>query len=125
MWRDVGKQAEPRWLWHAIEHHSGTVVAYVFGRRKDAVFIELKDLLPPFGITRFYTDGWGAYERHIDPEQHHVGKEKTQKIARKHLNLRTRLTRRVRRTICFSNTTTMHDLVIGLCINRYEFGLRI
>ena len=20
----------------------------------------------PFGITRFYTDGWGAYERHID-----------------------------------------------------------
>jgi insertion element IS1 protein InsB len=27
----------------------------------------------------------------------------------------------VRRTICFSQTTTMHDLVIGLFINRYEF----
>jgi insertion element IS1 protein InsB len=28
----------------------------------------------------------------------------------------------VRRTICFSKTERMHDLVIGLFINRYEFG---
>jgi insertion element IS1 protein InsB len=28
----------------------------------------------------------------------------------------------VRRTMCFSHTTTMHDLVIGVFINRYEFG---
>ena len=82
-------------------------------------------LLEPFGITRFYTDGWGAYERHIAPEQHHVGKENTQRIERKHINLRTRLKRLVRRTICFSKTTTMHDLVIGLFINRYEFGVTL
>ena len=25
MWSDVGKKAEPRWLWHAIDPHSGTV----------------------------------------------------------------------------------------------------
>jgi len=80
MWSYVGKKAEPRWLWHAIDHHSGAVLAYVFGRRKDAVFLQLQTLLEPFGITRFYTDGWGAYERHIAPEQHHVGKENTQKI---------------------------------------------
>ena len=123
MWSYVGKKAEPRWLWHAIDHHSGTVLAYVFGRRKDAVFLELQNLLKPFGITRFYTDGWGAYERHIAPEQHEVGKENTQRIESKHINLRTRIKRLVRRTICFSKTTTMHDLVIGLFINRYEFGL--
>lgn len=79
-------------------------------------------LLEPFGITRFSTDGWGAYERHIDPEQHHVGKELTQKIESKHINVRTRIQRLVRRTMCFSTTTTMHDLVIGLVINRYGFG---
>ena len=45
MWSYVGKKAEPRWLWHAIDHHSGTVLAYVFGRRKDAVFLQRKDLL--------------------------------------------------------------------------------
>ena len=89
MWSYVGKKANPRWLWHAIDHHSITVLAYVFGRRKDAVFLQLQALLEPFGITHFYTDGWGAYERHIDPEQHEVGKEHTQKIESKHINLRT------------------------------------
>jgi insertion element IS1 protein InsB len=122
MWSDVGKKAEPRWLWHAIDHHSGAVLAYVFGRRQDTVFLELQELLEPFGITRFYTDGWGAYERHLAPEQHQVGKANTQKIESKHINLRTRIKRLVRRTIGFSKTTTMHDLVIGLFINRYEFG---
>jgi len=125
MWSDVGKKAEPRWLWHAIEHQRGTVLAYVFGRRKDAVFLQLHALLEPFGIRRFYTDGRGAYERHIDPEQHHVGKEHTQKIESKHINVRTRIKRLVRRTMCFSKTTTMHDLAIGLFINRDEFGLLI
>ena len=86
---------------------------------------ELQQLLEPFGITKFYTDGWGAYERHIDPEQHHVGKENTQKIESKHINLRTRIKRLVRRTLCFSKTAQMHDLVIGLFINRYEFGRAI
>lgn len=97
----------------------------VFRRWKDRVFLQLKGLLEPFGITQFYTDGWGAYERHIDPKQHVVGKEHTQKIESTHINLRTRIKRLVRRTICFSTTTTMHDLVIGLFINSYEFGLRI
>ena len=122
MWSYVGKKAEPRWLWHAIDHHSGTVLAYVFGRRKDDVFLQLQELLAPLHITRFYTDGWGAYERHLDPAQHTIGKAHTQKIESKHINLRTRIKRLVRRTICFSKTTTMHDLVVGLFINRYEFG---
>jgi len=125
MWSDVGKKAEPRWLWHAIAHHSGTVVAYVFGRRQDAVVLELQGLLEPFGITRFYTDGWGAYERHLDPAQHTVGKQYMQTIESKHINLRTRIQRLVRRTICFSKPTTMHDLGIGLFMNRYEFGVAV
>ena len=64
----------------------------------------------------------GADERHIEAEQHHVGKEHTQKIESKHSNLRTRIKRLVRRTLCFSKTEQMHDLVIGLFMNRYEFG---
>ena len=77
------------------------------------------------GITRYFTDGWGAYERHVEAEQHTVGKANTQKIESKHINLRTRIKRLVRRTICFSKTERMHDLVIGLFINRYEFGIAI
>ena len=125
MWSYVRSKANPRWLWHAIDHHTGQGLAYVFGRRQDTVFLELKELVEPFGLTRYFTDGWGAYERHVEAEQHTVGKENTQKIERKHINLRTRIKRLVRRTICFSQTTTMHDLVIGLFINRYEFGVSV
>jgi len=125
MWSYVAKKSQPRWLWHAIDHHTGKVLAYVFGRRQDTVFLQLQQLLAPFGITQFYTDGWGAYERHLDPEQHQVGKENTQKIESKHINLRTRIKRLVRRTLCFSKLESMHDLVIGLFINRYEFGRSI
>jgi len=60
MWSFVQSKANPRWLWHAIDHHTGTVLAYVFGRRKDDVFLRLQQLLEPFGITKFSTDGWGA-----------------------------------------------------------------
>jgi insertion element IS1 protein InsB len=122
MWSYVGKKTQQRWLWHAIDPHTGKVLTYVFGGRKDDVFLCLKALLEPFGITRFSTDGWGAYERHIAPEQPTVGKQHTQKIESKHLTLRTRIKRLVRRTICFSKTEHMHDLVIGLFVNRYEFG---
>jgi insertion element IS1 protein InsB len=122
MWSYVRSKANPRWLWHAIDHRTGKVLAYVFGRRKDDVFLKLQQLLEPFGITKFYTDGWGAYERHLDTAQHQVGKENTQKIESKHINLRTRIKRLMRRTIYFSKTERMHDLAIGLFINRYEFG---
>ena len=54
----VGNKSNPRWLWHAIDHHTGKVLAYVFGRRKAEVFLQLKALLEPFGLTRYYTDYW-------------------------------------------------------------------
>ena len=125
MWSFVGKKKEPRWLWHALDHRTGKVLAYVFGRRKDEVFLQLKALLTPFGITRYYTDYWGAYERNLAPAVHSPGKRHTQQIEHKHLTLRTRLKRLVRKTICFSKSLALHDIVIGLFINRYEFGLPV
>jgi insertion element IS1 protein InsB len=121
----VQRKKEPRWRWHAIDHHSGKVLAYVFGRRKDAVFLNLKALLEPFGMTRYFTDYWGAYTRHLDAKEHQPGKRHTQKIERKHLTLRTRIKRLARKTICFSKSIQMHDIVFGLFVNRYEFGLAL
>jgi insertion element IS1 protein InsB len=121
-WSYVGNKQNPRWLWQALDHRTGTVLAYVFGRREDRAFLHLKALLKPFGIRRFLTDGWGAYRRHLEPTEHEVGKRNTQPIERKHLALRTRIKRLARRTICFSKSVPMHDTVIGLFINRHEFG---
>jgi insertion element IS1 protein InsB len=118
----VGGKEAARWLWHALDHHTGRIVAYVVGGRADDAFLALKALLVPLGVTRYYSDKWGAYRRHLPEEQHTVGKRYLQKIERKHLTLRTRLKRLTRQTLCFSRSIDMHDLVIGLFINRYEFG---
>jgi insertion element IS1 protein InsB len=112
-------------MWYAIDHRTGAVLAYVFGRHQDEVFLWLKALLEPFRITRFHTDYWGAYGRHLDPEAYHPGKRNTQNIERKHLTLRTRIKRLVRKTICFSKSIEMHDIIIGLFVNRYEFDLPV
>ena len=121
----MGRKRDQRWLWHAIDHRSGKVLAYAFGRRQDEIFLKLKALLEPFGITKYYTDDWGAYTRHIDPDEHQPGKRNPQKIERKHLTLRTRMKRLARKTIYFSKSIQMHDIVMGLFVNRYEFGLQI
>ncbi len=122
MWSFVGSKAHQRWLWHAIDHQTGQVLAYVLAERKDEAFLRLKTLLTPFGIGTFYTDEWGAYHRHVPPTQHEPGKHNTQRSERNHLTLRTRLKRLARKTICFSKSRRLHDIVIGLFINRYEFG---
>jgi insertion element IS1 protein InsB len=110
MWSFVSTKTRQRWLWHAVDHRTGQVLAYVFGSRKDAVFLELKRLLEPFGIKRFYTDGHSSYERHLARKSHQAGKRNTQKIERKHLTLRTRIKRLARKTICFSKSILMHRL---------------
>jgi insertion element IS1 protein InsB len=99
------------------------VLAYVFSRRTDEVFKELKAL--PRSVQRrqvLHTDDWGAYGRHLDADGHEVGKRNTQKIENKNLNFRTWIKRLARRTICFSKREVMHDTVIGLLINKVEFG---
>jgi insertion element IS1 protein InsB len=106
MWSFVQSKQQQRWIWQAA-------------------FLRLKNLLRPFGIQHFYTDAWSAYERHLDSEVHTVGKRYPQKIERKHLTYRTPIKRLARKTICFSKSELMHGTVIGLFINRFEFGLTI
>jgi insertion element IS1 protein InsB len=92
------------------------------GTRKDTQFLKLRALLAPSGITRYYTDKASVSQRYLPSEQHPVGKLSLQKIARTHLPLRTRLKRFARKTRCFSRSSLMHDLVIGLYMNHVAFG---
>jgi insertion element IS1 protein InsB len=121
-WSCVGRKAHQRWLWQAIDHLTGVVLAYVWGSRAAEVFVELQTLLKPLGLVHCYTDGAGVYARHLPAPVHTVGKVHTQQIERKHLTLRTRIKRLARKTSCFSKSAFMHDTGIGLFVNRYEFG---
>jgi insertion element IS1 protein InsB len=125
LWSYVPRPAQPRWVWHAMEPHPGTVVASGFGRRQDTVFVERQALWEPCGIPRSCTDAWGAYERHVEAEPHPVGQAKTPQIESQPSTVRTRSKRLVRRTICFAKMERLHDLVLGLFSNRYEFGVSV
>jgi insertion element IS1 protein InsB len=61
----------------------------------------------------------------LEPQKHEVGKHNMQKIESKHINLRTPIKRLARKNICFPKTIQMHDIVIGLFINRYDFGVSV
>lgn len=77
MWSFVGSKQHQRWLWHAIDHRTGKVLAYVLATHEDAALKQLQQLLAPFSIGRFYTDSWGAYLRLLDQQHHTVGKANT------------------------------------------------
>jgi insertion element IS1 protein InsB len=123
----VQKKRNRRWLWWAEDHDTGQVVAFVFGRRTNSTFRRLLRLLTNAGIavSRWFTDYWWAYYDELPTEIHQVGKDQTQSIERKHLDLRTRIKRLARRTICFSKSILMHDTVIGLLINHLFFKLNV
>ena len=53
MWLFVGHKGNPRWLWHAIDHHTGTVLAYVFGAAKTTSFYSSKRCWSPSGSRVF------------------------------------------------------------------------
>ncbi len=56
MWSFVQSKRQQRWLWHAIDHQTGTVLAYVLAPQVDVALSALMTLLAPFGIQQFYTD---------------------------------------------------------------------
>jgi insertion element IS1 protein InsB len=124
-WSFVKSKAHQRWVWQAMDHLGGVVLAYACGRRADTVFIGLKELLTPFGPEHSYTDGAGVDGRHLPAAAHTSGKANPQQIERKPLTWRTRLKRVARKAIGFSQSVFMHDTVIGLFVNRYGFGTPI
>ena len=48
MWSFVQSKCEQRWLWWAIDHNSGEVLAYVLSDRKDKAFTFVKSFVRAF-----------------------------------------------------------------------------
>ena len=120
-WSYVGKKENQRWLWSAIDAATGCVLAFALGRRTNDTLEKLLSKLEVFNIRTYYTDDLQSYASLIPKEKHVVGKEYMQKIENRLLSTRTRVKRLARKTICFSKSEKLHDIVIGLYINRYCF----
>ena len=122
MWSFYYDKSHQIWLWWAIDHDTGEIVAYWFGTREHKNLDKLIELLAPLNIGKVYADGNYAYFERFDSSTLVVTKKNTQKIERKHLSLRTWAARLVRKGIRFSKSKQMHTIVVGLVINIWFFG---
>lgn len=104
-----------------MEKTTRKVLAFTFGKRDNATYQKLIDLLPAGLIERLDTDDWKSYKRIRFTPIHKIGKDLTWRIERKNLDLRTRIKRLARRTICFSKSELLRDTVIGSFIFFYPF----
>ncbi|WP_250668962.1 IS1 family transposase [Escherichia coli] len=96
-WGYVGAKSRQRWLFYAVE---------------------LKiDLLSPFDVVIWMTDGWPLYESRLKGKLHVISKRYTQRIERHNLNLRQHLARLGRKSLSFSKSVELHDKVIGHYLN--------
>jgi IS1 family transposase len=128
MWGRVYCKDTPCWLWHAINHDTGDVVAFVLGTREKEMCKKLWDAimsLEKVEVEVVYSDDNWAYHDVIPKAILQTGKRNTQKIERKHLTYRTRLKRLARKTICYSKTIEMHIIMISMLINVLEFGRQL
>ena len=123
MWSFVRCKKAQRGLWWVEKATTGQVLAFVFGQRTHATFRRLLAVLVQAGWTveQWFTDAWGAYEACLPAAQHQKGKGPMQRLERKHLTLRTRLKRLMRKTICFSKKQFFHDGLITLFIVHFFF----
>jgi insertion element IS1 protein InsB len=121
-WSFYNDKSHQIWLWWAIDHESGEVIAFWFGTREHCNLDKLQELLSPLKIGKVYVDGNYAYFERFSSKVLVVSKRNTQKIERKHLSLRTWSSRLVRRGIRFSKTEQMHKITVGLVINVRFFG---
>ena len=122
MWSFYHSKEYQIWLWWAMDHDTGEVVAYWFGTREHGNLDRLLELLASLDIGTVYSDGNYAYYERVDSDVLVVSKKNTQKIERKHLSLRTWCSRLVRKGIRFSKTKTMHKIAVGLVINFWFLG---
>ena len=82
MWSFYGDKQHQIWLWWAMDHETGEVVAYWFGTREHHNLDKLLALLAPLKIGKVYTDGNYAYVERLSSKVLVVSKKNTQKIER-------------------------------------------
>ncbi len=124
----VGKKANKRWLWLAIDAQSRQVIAFHVGDRSRKSARKLWRNIPAVYQEQatFYTDAYQAYDGVIPPAQHRaISKKvrKTNRIERFNCTLRQRVSRLVRATLSFSKKLANHIGAIKYFISHYNLEL--
>jgi IS1 family transposase len=124
LWSFGLKKSHKRWIWIALCRRTRQIAAYYVGDRRQESCRQLWQRIPDrYKTCLTYRDFWEAYQTVFPTESHHaVGKEtgQTAHLERWNNTLRQRLARFVRKTLSFSKSETVHELVLRFFIINYN-----
>lgn len=120
LWSFVYERWNKRWLWTVMCRRTRQIVAFVLGDRSEATYRKLWQQIPQAYLAcQSYSDFWETYQL-VFPLQTHecVGKGsgQTNHMERWYTTLRQSCARFVRKTLSFSKSETMHEIVTRLFI---------
>lgn len=127
LWSFVGhRRLGVVWLWLALCRRTRQIVAYAPGPRDDATARLLWERIPlAYRRSPLCTDHLESYHNVLPADQHHARYPKrglTNHIERFNNTLRQRLGRFVRKTLSFSKSLLMHEIVIRLFLHQYNLA---
>ncbi len=127
MWSFVYQRWNKRWLWTVMCRRTRQIVAFVIGDRSETTCRQLWGQIPlTYQTCRSYSDFWDAYASVFPSETHEcVGKAsgQTNHMERWYNTLRQSSARFVRKTLSFSKSEVMHEIVTRLFIIHYNLSL--
>jgi IS1 family transposase/DNA-directed RNA polymerase subunit RPC12/RpoP len=127
MWSFVQKKWSKRWICTVMCRRTRQIVALVIGDRSETVCRLLwEQILPAYKGCRSYSDFWNANQLVFPVETHEcVGKRsgQTNHMERWYCTLRQSCARFVRKTLSFSKSDAMHEIITRLFIIRYNLLL--
>jgi IS1 family transposase len=129
MWSYVGKKSQKKWLWIALCRRTRQIVAFALGDRSEKTCQSLFEAIPEdYKKCKTYSDFWEAYLTVFPPETlKQVGKEtgQTAHVERWNNTLRQRSSRYIRKTLSFSKSETLHELVSRWFIVDYNLHVSL
>ena len=127
MWSFVGQRTNKRWIWTVMCRRTRQIVTCVIGDRSERTYRKLSEQIPkPYRSCQSFSVFWHACQT-VFPEDTHESVDKesgqTNHIERWYNRLRQSNARFVRKTLSYSKSDTMHEVVTRLFIVRYNLSL--
>jgi IS1 family transposase len=127
MWSFASQRANKRWVWTVMCRRTRQIVAYAMGDCREETCRKLWEQIPQsYRGCQSFSDFWEAYQKVFPKETHEcVGKESGQlsHMERWYNTLRQSNARFVRKTLSFSKSDSMHEIVTRLFIIRHNLSL--
>ena len=127
MWSFVQQQWQKRWIWTAMCRRTRQIIAYAIGDRSQKTCQLLWERIPTsYKGCQSFSDLWEAYQLVFPPDTHQCvgkGERQTNHMERWYNRLRQSNARFVRKTLSFSKSDAMHEIITRSFIVEYNLSL--